>query len=60
MVKEQCLSIKLAPMFDTLEHMVGENICHFICTALNFSKIFSLITKLFINIHEYANEIIFI
>ena len=46
--------------FDTLEHMLGGNICHFICTSLNFSKIFSLITKLFINIHEYAIEIIFI
>ena len=45
--------------FDTLEHMVGE-IFVILCTSLYFSKIFSFITKVFINIHEYANEIIFI
>ena len=40
--------------------MVGEIFVNLYVHPLNFSKIFSLITKLFINIHEYANEIIFI
>ena len=42
---------RIGTKFDTLEH---------ICTSLNFSKIFSFITKVFININEYANMIIFI
>ena len=50
---------RIGTRFDTLGHK-EVNICHFICTSLNFSKIFSFITKVFINIHEYANELIFI
>ena len=46
--------LSIGTRFDELEHMVGEIFVIFICTSLNFSKIFSLITKLFINIHEYA------
>ena len=56
MEKVQCISTR----FDTLEHMVGETFIFFLCTSLNFSKIFCLITKVFITIHEYANEILFI
>ena len=44
--------------FDTQEHVVGETLV--ILLSLNFSLMFSLITKVFIYMHEYANEIIFI
>ena len=46
--------------FYTLVHMVGETLVILYVHPLIFSKIFSLITKVFINIHEYANGIIFI
>ena len=40
--------------------MVGEIFVILYVHVLIFLRFFSLITKLFINIHEYANEIIFI
>ena len=46
--------------FDTLEHMVGETLIILYVHPLFFSQIFSFITKVLINIHEYAYEIIFI
>ena len=46
--------------FDTLEHMVGEIFVILYVHPLIFLRFFSIITKLFINIHEYANEIILI
>ena len=46
-------------MFDTLEHMVGEIFVNLYVNPLIF-HFFSFITKVFTNIHEYANEIIFI
>ena len=60
MVKLQCLSINVGTRFDTLEHMEGEIFVILYVHPLIFSKIFSFITKVFINIHEYANGIIFI
>ena len=47
-------------MFDTLEHMVGETLVILYVHPLIFLRFFYFITKVFINIHEYANEIIFI
>ena len=46
--------------FDTLEHMVGEMFVILYVHPLIFLRFFSFITKVFINIHEYAKEIIFI
>ena len=45
--------------FDTLEHMVGETFVILNVHPLIFLRFFSFITKVFINIHEYANEIKF-
>ena len=46
--------------FDTLEHMVGVIFVILYVHLLIFLRFFSFITKVFNNIHEYANEIIFI
>ena len=46
--------------FNTLEHMVGEPLVILYVHPLIFLRFFSLITKVFINLHDYANEIIFI
>ena len=46
--------------FDTLEHMVGETLVILYVHPLFFLRFFSFFTNVFINIHEYANEIIFI
>ena len=46
--------------FDTLEHMVGKALVILYVHPLIFLIFFSLITKVFINIHKYANEIIYI
>ena len=59
MVKVQWLTLSGA-MFDTLEHMVGETLVILYVHPLIFLRFFYFITKVFINIHEYANEIIFI
>ena len=45
--------------FDTLEHMVGETYFILYVHPLIFLRFF-LSLQVFINIHEYANEIIFI
>ena len=60
MIKVQCLSIELGTRFDRLEHMVGETFVILYVHPLILSKMFSFIIKVFINFHEYENEIIFI
>ena len=47
-------------MLDTLEHMEGETFVILYVHPLIFLRFFSFITKVFFNIYEYANEIIFI
>ena len=45
---------------DTLEHMVGETFVILYVNPFIFLFFFSFITKVFINIHKFENEIIFI
>ena len=51
----QCLSNNLAPyLIHTLEPMAGETLAILYVHPLFFKDFFSLISKAFINIHEYG------
>ena len=49
---------RLCTKFDTLGRIAAEILVIFLHTPLNFSEILSLISKVFINIHEYGYWII--